>query len=394
MGDEEGAAPVVLEEPKAEAPAAPAPDATAPEAPAAPAVDAAASSDAAPGEAVPAEDAAADAPVPYGVEEGKTFENHICYDVVVLGGGPAGLKAAQDAATRGKIVLIVDPQFQLHGLPTGAHSKCLREAAHVVLPKNANNNNSFPAVAAAKPPSRPGSALPPIPGAAPKIDAGTNGTNGHGAPPTKEKAPPENLSNWGEIKTILQRAGASAQRNAEALLYGCRIETIRGKGEFLDPFEKSLDTGREQAVSRKSKTMLRSLTKNSMDNKLQELVSKSRLAIKITGHAKTTTVVHCENVVIASGSSAVRRSPVDFSQDYVFCSDSIRTGMDYMPKKVRVLLRLHQDGHGLYAEEGSTLVGNSNVFSRTARSQQYLPKSFMRASVRKWEMRGRISCSK
>lgn len=51
------------------------------------------------------------------------------FDLVVLGAGPCGLKAAEDAAARGKSVCIVDPTTVLTGAPTGAHSKCLRIAA-------------------------------------------------------------------------------------------------------------------------------------------------------------------------------------------------------------------------------------------------------------------------
>ena len=36
------------------------------------------------------------------------------FDVVILGGGPAGLKAAQDAATFGKTVAVVDPLFLIN----------------------------------------------------------------------------------------------------------------------------------------------------------------------------------------------------------------------------------------------------------------------------------------
>eukprot|EP00928_Gymnodinium_smaydae_P001984 TRINITY_DN10705_c1_g2_i2.p1 TRINITY_DN10705_c1_g2~~TRINITY_DN10705_c1_g2_i2.p1 ORF type:complete len:1548 (-),score=352.87 TRINITY_DN10705_c1_g2_i2:71-4570(-) len=50
------------------------------------------------------------------------------YDLVVLGGGPAGLRAAEEAASRGARVAVVDPKPALSGAPTGAHSKCLREA--------------------------------------------------------------------------------------------------------------------------------------------------------------------------------------------------------------------------------------------------------------------------
>jgi NAD(P) transhydrogenase len=51
------------------------------------------------------------------------------YDIVVLGCGPAGMKAASEAATRGLRVVVVDPKAVITGAPTGSHSKCLREAA-------------------------------------------------------------------------------------------------------------------------------------------------------------------------------------------------------------------------------------------------------------------------
>jgi len=49
-------------------------------------------------------------------------------DAVVLGSGPAGLKAAAEIGARGKRVVLVDPKETVTGTPTGAHSKCLREA--------------------------------------------------------------------------------------------------------------------------------------------------------------------------------------------------------------------------------------------------------------------------
>jgi NAD(P) transhydrogenase len=47
----------------------------------------------------------------------------------VLGGGPVGYKASIEAASRGQYVALLDAKGQVSGLPTGAHSKCLREAA-------------------------------------------------------------------------------------------------------------------------------------------------------------------------------------------------------------------------------------------------------------------------
>lgn len=50
------------------------------------------------------------------------------YDLVVLGAGPAGMKAAIEAGSRGQRVAVIDPKEYVTGAPTGAHSKCLREA--------------------------------------------------------------------------------------------------------------------------------------------------------------------------------------------------------------------------------------------------------------------------
>lgn len=51
------------------------------------------------------------------------------YDLLIVGGGPAGLKAAVECANRGFRVGVVDGKEVLTGAPTGSHSKCLREAA-------------------------------------------------------------------------------------------------------------------------------------------------------------------------------------------------------------------------------------------------------------------------
>jgi len=51
------------------------------------------------------------------------------YDLLVIGAGPVGISAATLAANRGKHVGVVEPQKVVTGAPTGAHSKCLREAA-------------------------------------------------------------------------------------------------------------------------------------------------------------------------------------------------------------------------------------------------------------------------
>ena len=51
------------------------------------------------------------------------------YDLLVLGCGPAGVKAALEAAGRGLHVAVVEPLAKPTGAPTGAYSKCIREAA-------------------------------------------------------------------------------------------------------------------------------------------------------------------------------------------------------------------------------------------------------------------------
>lgn len=58
----------------------------------------------------------------------QRFKGSGQYDAIVLGAGPAGLKAAAEVGARGKKVVLVDPSPSIHGAPTGAHSKCLREA--------------------------------------------------------------------------------------------------------------------------------------------------------------------------------------------------------------------------------------------------------------------------
>lgn len=49
-------------------------------------------------------------------------------DLVVIGCGPCGMEAAETAGCRGKNVVVIDPAAVLTCVPTGAHSKCLREA--------------------------------------------------------------------------------------------------------------------------------------------------------------------------------------------------------------------------------------------------------------------------
>lgn len=52
------------------------------------------------------------------------------YELLVIGAGPVGMQAAKDAAGRGVRVGLIDCKSSITGIPTGAHSKCVREAAH------------------------------------------------------------------------------------------------------------------------------------------------------------------------------------------------------------------------------------------------------------------------
>lgn len=59
----------------------------------------------------------------------SSFAKGDTYELVVLGAGPVGVKAAIEAASLGVRSTIIDPNASISSLPTGAHSKCLREAA-------------------------------------------------------------------------------------------------------------------------------------------------------------------------------------------------------------------------------------------------------------------------
>lgn len=97
------------------------------------------------------------------------------YDLVVLGCGPAGLKAALEGAGRGLRVALIEPKEHLTATPTGAHSKCMREAVM------------------------------------------------------------ENKVTWPEIRTLIERVVSDAEANAARLLRTFHVTILRGSGSFLDP---------------------------------------------------------------------------------------------------------------------------------------------------------------
>eukprot|EP00931_Biecheleriopsis_adriatica_P024378 TRINITY_DN15208_c0_g2_i1.p1 TRINITY_DN15208_c0_g2~~TRINITY_DN15208_c0_g2_i1.p1 ORF type:complete len:1092 (+),score=239.18 TRINITY_DN15208_c0_g2_i1:40-3315(+) len=96
------------------------------------------------------------------------------YDLVVLGAGPAGIKAAVEAAGRGHRVALVDPNKHLTGTPTGTHSKCIREA---IL---------------------------------------------------------EGITDWEDIKDMIERVTADAAAVANHLLRTFQVDVLKGTGSFKD----------------------------------------------------------------------------------------------------------------------------------------------------------------
>eukprot|EP00971_Amphidinium_carterae_P096519 1910175-Amphidinium_carterae.1 len=116
---------------------------------------------------------------PVGDLDAKTFHRQLSapearYDLVVLGGGCCGLRAAIEAAARGKHVALVEPNSKIHGLPTGGHSKCLREAAL------------------------------------------------------------EGAKTWAEAAAAVQVAATNAQREAARLLRTYHVAVLHGKGSFVN----------------------------------------------------------------------------------------------------------------------------------------------------------------
>eukprot|EP00439_Symbiodinium_sp_Y106_P079609 s6_g18.t1 len=97
------------------------------------------------------------------------------YDLLVLGAGPAGVKAALEAAGRGYKVGVVEPKECLTGAPTGAHSKCMRESVM------------------------------------------------------------EMKVTWPEIRTMISRVTADAQANAARLLRTFHVDVLPGAASFVDP---------------------------------------------------------------------------------------------------------------------------------------------------------------
>ncbi|CAK9102028.1 Soluble pyridine nucleotide transhydrogenase (STH) (NAD(P)(+) transhydrogenase [B-specific]) [Durusdinium trenchii] len=98
----------------------------------------------------------------------------VTYDLVVLGCGPAGLKAALEAAGRGLRVALIEPKEHLTAAPTGAHSKCMRESVM------------------------------------------------------------ENKVTWPEIRTLIERVVRDAEANAARLLRTFHVSVLRGSGSFAD----------------------------------------------------------------------------------------------------------------------------------------------------------------
>lgn len=96
------------------------------------------------------------------------------YDLLVLGAGPAGVKAALEAAGRGFKVGVVEPKECLTGAPTGAHSKCMRESVM------------------------------------------------------------EMKVTWPEIRTMISRVTADAQANAARLLRTFHVDVLSGAASFVD----------------------------------------------------------------------------------------------------------------------------------------------------------------
>eukprot|EP00931_Biecheleriopsis_adriatica_P039437 TRINITY_DN22553_c0_g1_i1.p1 TRINITY_DN22553_c0_g1~~TRINITY_DN22553_c0_g1_i1.p1 ORF type:complete len:975 (-),score=177.41 TRINITY_DN22553_c0_g1_i1:28-2952(-) len=96
------------------------------------------------------------------------------YDLLVLGAGPAGMKAAVDAASRGYRVGIIEPKASLTGAPTGAHSKCVREAVM------------------------------------------------------------QGKRSWPEVKTVISQMQTSAQEMTARLLRTFHVDVLKGSGAFVN----------------------------------------------------------------------------------------------------------------------------------------------------------------
>jgi hypothetical protein len=96
------------------------------------------------------------------------------FDLVVLGAGPAGVKAAVECANKGFRVSLVDPKATITGAPTGAHSKCLREA---VL---------------------------------------------------------EGAKSWPEVEAVINKVVPRAEQSTAELLRSFHVELMKGAGSFVD----------------------------------------------------------------------------------------------------------------------------------------------------------------